>query len=61
MMHLTFKRLEVPGSLEVRWGVVGVGTFLWRQVSGEEVWDVEQLENGRGGAGNKIWSVKNYF
>jgi hypothetical protein len=26
---------------------------------GEEVWDVEQLEGGRGGAGNRIWSVKN--
>ena len=26
---------------------------------GEEVWDVEQLEGGRGGAGNGIWSVKN--
>jgi hypothetical protein len=34
--------------------VVGVGTFLWRQVSGEEVWDVEQLENGRGGQGIKF-------
>ena len=46
MMHLTLKRLEAPGSLEVRWG-------------GEEVWDVEQLEGGRGGVGNVIWSVKN--
>jgi hypothetical protein len=26
---------------------------------GEELWDVEQLEDGRGGAGNGIWSVKN--
>jgi hypothetical protein len=25
----------------------------------EKVWDVEQLEDGRGGAGNGIWSVKN--
>jgi hypothetical protein len=25
----------------------------------EEVWDVEQLEGGRGEAGNGIWSVKN--
>ena len=25
----------------------------------EEVWDVEQLEVGRGGAGNGLWSVKN--
>ena len=30
MMHLTIKRLEAPGSLEIRWG-------------GEKVWDVEQL------------------
>ena len=36
MMHLTLKRLEAPGSLEVRWGGVG-----W-----EEVWDVEQTEGG---------------
>ena len=26
---------------------------------GEEVWDVEQLEGGRGGVGNGIWGVKN--
>jgi hypothetical protein len=26
---------------------------------GEEVWDVGQLEGGRGGAGNGIWGVKN--
>jgi hypothetical protein len=26
---------------------------------GEEVWDVEQLEGGLGGAGNGIWIVKN--
>ena len=26
---------------------------------GKEVWDVEQLEGGSGGAGNGIWSVKN--
>ena len=32
--------------METRWG-------------GEEVWDVEQLEGGWGGAGNGIWSVKN--
>jgi hypothetical protein len=41
MMHLILKRLEAPGSLEVRWGAE------WRQGwSGEEVWDVEQLEGG---------------
>ena len=26
---------------------------------GEEVWDVDQLKDGRGGMGNGIWSVKN--
>ena len=26
---------------------------------GEKVWDVEQLEGGKGRAGNRIWSVKN--
>ena len=51
-MHLTPKRLEAPGSLEV-WlgGGWGVGTFLWRQGSGKEVWDVEQSEGGGGGGG----------
>jgi hypothetical protein len=39
MMHLTLKRLEAPGSFEVRWG-------------GEEVWRVEKSEGGLGrGAG----------
>ena len=26
---------------------------------GEEVWDVEQSEDGWEGAGNRLWSVKN--
>jgi hypothetical protein len=30
MMCLTLKRMEAPGSLEVRWGV-GVGISMWRQ------------------------------
>jgi hypothetical protein len=29
--------------------VVGVRISLWRQGSGEEVWDVEQSEGGPGG------------
>jgi hypothetical protein len=39
MMHLTLKKLEAPGSLEVRW--VGGGAFMWRQgwVERREVWD----------------------
>ena len=44
--------MEAPGSLEVRW------VSMWRQGVGEEVWDVEQLEGGWGGAGSGIWSVK---
>ena len=47
MMHLTLKRLEAPGSLEV-WGVGG-GNILVETGSGEEVWDVEQSEGGQGG------------
>jgi hypothetical protein len=57
-MHLTLKRLEAPGSLEVRWGG-GWGHPCGDGVWGEEVWDVEQLEDGRGREGNGIWSVKN--
>ena len=58
MMHLTLKRLEAPGSLEVRWGG-GWGIHVETGSRGEERWDVEQLEGGWGGAGNGIWSVKN--
>jgi hypothetical protein len=35
-----------------------MGTSTRRQLDGEEVWDVEQLECGLGRGGNKIWSVK---
>ena len=35
-----------------------VGIHVETGCGGEEVWDVEQLESGRGGAGNGIWSVK---
>jgi hypothetical protein len=34
-----------------------VGTSMWTQVEGKEVWDVEQSEDGSEG-GDKIWSVK---
>jgi hypothetical protein len=54
MMHLTLKRLETPGSLEVKWG--RDGEMGW---GGEKVWDVEKLKGGWEGAGNKIWSLKN--
>jgi hypothetical protein len=61
MMYLNLKRLEAPGSLEVRWGGGwGHPASRWRQGGGEEVWDMEQSEGGWG-AGNRIWSVKNKF
>jgi hypothetical protein len=30
---------------------------MWRQGGGEELWNVEQ---SKGGWGNKIWSIKNH-
>ena len=33
-----------------------MGTSMWKQMGGEEVWDMEQSEGGWGG--NKIRSVK---
>ena len=57
MMHLTLKRLEAPGSLEVRWGGGG-SIHVEMGWGGEEVWDVEQSEGGWGKAGIGIWSVK---
>jgi hypothetical protein len=45
MKHLSLKRLESSGNLEVRC-VLGEGASLWRKESGEEVWDVGQLESG---------------
>ena len=49
MLHLTLKRLEAPGSLEVRWNG-GWGHPGGDRVGGEVVWDVEQWESrwGRG-------------
>lgn len=35
-----------------------MGTSTIKPEDGEEVWDVEELEDGQG-RGNKIWSVKN--
>jgi hypothetical protein len=48
MMHLTLKRLEAPGSLEVRWG--GSWGHPSGNRGGENVWDVES-EGGWGGQG----------
>jgi hypothetical protein len=39
MMHLTLKRLEAPGSLEVWWG--GGGNILVETGIQEELWDVK--------------------
>jgi hypothetical protein len=39
MMHLTFKSLEAPGSLEVRWGG---GIHVEIGCGREEVWYVEK-------------------
>jgi hypothetical protein len=47
MMHLTLKRLETQGSLEIRWG--RDGDILVETGGGKEVWDVEKLESGLGG------------
>jgi hypothetical protein len=57
MRHLTLKRLETPGSLEVRcsWGCVdpcgdrGVGRKYG-------MWNRQRMDEG---GKNKIWSVKN--
>ena len=43
----------------LRLGVEGGDIHVEMQCDEEEVWDVEQLEGGRGGAGNEIWSIKN--
>jgi hypothetical protein len=58
MIHLTLKRLEVPGSLEVRWAG-GWGIHVEVGWGGEEVWDVEQVEVDGEGSRNGIRSVKN--
>jgi hypothetical protein len=59
MMHLTLKRMEAPGDLEVRWG------GGWEHPCGdrgyeEEVWNVE-WSNSRWCVcvENRLWSVKN--
>jgi hypothetical protein len=58
MKHLTLKRLEAPGSLEVRWEG-GWGIPVETGWGREEVWDVDQLAGRWRGAENRIWSVKN--
>jgi hypothetical protein len=53
MMHLTLKRLEAPGSLEVGGrGQVGwrMGTSMWRQGVGRryEMWNSRRVDGERG-------------
>jgi hypothetical protein len=57
MMHLTFKSLEAPGSLEVRRGMSGI-IHVETGWGGEEVWDVEQLD-GRWGCEEWTMECKN--
>jgi hypothetical protein len=60
MIHLTLKRLEAPGSLEVGGGV-GMMSSTWRWGSvGRRcgMWSSGRMDGG-GGSGNGIWSVKN--
>jgi hypothetical protein len=55
MMHLILKRLEAPGSLEVRWG------GGWGHPRGDKGWE-EGMGCGSSGGwmwGKKIWSIKN--
>jgi hypothetical protein len=53
MKHLTLKRMEAPGSLEVRWEELPRGDrWGWGEGVGCGALKVE------GGAGNGIWSVK---
>ena len=55
MMHLTLKRLEAPGSLEVRWGAE---TSLWRLGVGEKVWDVNSQGKDRGKVKSGVEKIK---
>jgi hypothetical protein len=58
MMHLTLKRLEAPGSLEVRWGG-SVGVWNIHMETG--VWGGGMgygTARGWTGRGDKIWMVK---
>jgi hypothetical protein len=56
MMHLTLKRLEAPGSLEVRWGEGwGWGVETEGMGRGYGMWNGKRVDRG---GGNKIWNVK---
>jgi hypothetical protein len=61
MMHLTLKRLEAPGSLEVRWGM-GWGHPCGDRRVGRRygIWNSQMVAGGGGSEGqDKIWSIKN--
>ena len=60
MKHLTLKRLEAPGNLEVRWGV-GWGQSRGDMGVGRKygIWNNRRVD--RGGDGDKILSVKIFF
>jgi hypothetical protein len=58
MVHLTLKRLEAPGSLEVRWG------GGWGHLCGDGVWwgggvGFGAVGRWEGRVGNGTWSIKN--
>jgi hypothetical protein len=55
MMHLTFKRLEAPGTLEVRWGE-GWGHPHGDRGVGKRygIWNRQRVDEGV----DKIWSMK---
>jgi hypothetical protein len=57
MKHLTVKRLEAPGSLEIRGRVEVVGIHMEMGLCEEVVRDVEQSVGEQGGLGI-ICSVK---
>jgi hypothetical protein len=48
-MHLTLKRLEDSGIVEVWWGEGWGRDILMKIADGKKLWDVEQLECGLGG------------
>ena len=58
MMHLILKRLEAPGSLEVRWGGVG-GIHVEKRVEWGGGVGCRADGGWMWGAGNGIWNVKN--
>jgi hypothetical protein len=49
MMHLTLKRLEAPGSLEVRKGAGGASMWRWVGVGRRcGIWNSLRVDGGKG-------------